>query len=92
MVQFTPSNSSKRYGAALSPAASSDMPQQQDSGSFTFKQQQQQQQQAPAGLRHSSSSVAAVSDEQLFQTPSDLVSVYIECCGSSGLGSGNSHA
>lgn len=77
MVQFTPSKSSKRYGAALSPTASSDMPQQQDSGSFSFKQQQQQQK-ATAGLRHSNSSVAAVSDEQLFQTPSDLVSIYWE--------------
>jgi hypothetical protein len=74
MVQFTPSNSSKRYGAALSPTDSSDMPQQQDAGSFSFKQQQQQQ--ATVGLRHSNSSVAAVSDEQLFQTPSDLVSMY----------------
>lgn len=72
MVQFTPSNSSKRYGAALSPTTSADMPQQQETGSFSFKQQQQQQQ-ATVGLRHSNSSVAAVSDEQLFQTPSDLV-------------------
>jgi len=50
------------------------MQQRSDVGSFSFKQKQQQQQQPVGTFLHSSSSVGA--DDLLFQTPSDLVSLW----------------